>query len=111
MQFFVPHRFQVHVEAPQCVDVFDDFSDLCCGLGCVCLCLMEQVRDNTYDAHANRSLLKLYQFFPEHYREEVVVSVLIKVRRVRFWWGLPFLGCGYDVCVCVMVVCVDMMCV
>jgi translation initiation factor 3 subunit K len=41
-------------------------------------CVSEQVTSNTYDFEINLGLLKVYQFFPETLKEDVVVQILGK---------------------------------
>jgi len=38
----------------------------------------QQVRDGTYDLDANMALLKLYQFYPDRVRYEIILAVLLK---------------------------------
>jgi translation initiation factor 3 subunit K len=40
--------------------------------------LSEQVSTSTYDFEANKALLKLYQFFPDLLKEEVVTQLVVK---------------------------------
>jgi len=38
----------------------------------------QQVRDGSYDLDANMALLKLYQFYPNSVRNEIILAVLLK---------------------------------
>jgi len=40
--------------------------------------VMQQVREGSYDLDANMALLKLYQFYPSHLQNDIVLSVLLK---------------------------------
>jgi len=40
--------------------------------------VMQQVREGSYDLDANMALLKLYQFYPNSTRNEIILSVLLK---------------------------------
>jgi len=40
--------------------------------------VMQQVRDGTYDLDGNMALLKLYQFYPNSVRYEIILRVLLK---------------------------------
>ncbi|CAM9370860.1 unnamed protein product [Discosporangium mesarthrocarpum] len=40
--------------------------------------LEEQVKSNTYEFEANKALLKLYQFFPDLCKDDVVAKILAK---------------------------------